>query len=145
MSMEWVRRGHRRELDYAIGLEAAANLLIRAKSARQLDQAVVYNLRLWRLIRAVAQEAPWLVESELLTGTADHVAALLALDAAPCVDPRDLSFVAGRNLALAADLVHPLSLERGRDALVAEWARSDERAGFEEWLLRRLDNAPALA
>ncbi|HTH16449.1 MAG TPA: hypothetical protein VL974_07335 [Magnetospirillum sp.] len=138
MSMEWTRRGDRRAMELSVGLEAAANLLMRAKSARQLDEAVSYNLRLWRTIRNLTEEKPYLVECELLAGTADHVAALLALDAHPCVDPRDLSFVAGRNLALAADLARPETVERSRDALVAEWAHSDARRGFELWLLEGL-------
>lgn len=145
MSVQWIRRSHRLDMDLAIALEAGANLLVRAKSARQLDEAVSFNLRLWRAIRGLALRSPSLSEREVLADTADHVAAMLALDAHPCVDPRDMAFVAGRNMALAADLADPAAAQRGRDALVAEWAAEGGRHRFEGWLLHRLQGATCAA
>jgi len=142
MSVQWIRRDHRLDLDLAVGLEAGANLLVRARSARQLDEAVTFNLRLWRAIRDLAMRCPGMGEREFLAGTADHVAAMLALDAYPSVDPRDMAFVAGRNMALAGDLGGPQAAERHRDALVAEWAAQPGAARFEAWLIERLDAAP---
>lgn len=141
MSVLWIRRDHRLDMDLAVGLEAGANLLVRAKSARQLDEAVSFNLRLWRAIRATALRCPSMGEREFLVDTADHVAAMLALDAFPCVDPRDMAFVAGRNMALAADLAAPQASECYRDALVAEWAGQTKVRQFEHWLLERLPRA----
>lgn len=141
MSVQWIRRDHRLEMDLAVGLEAGANLLIRAKSARQLDEAIIFNLRLWRGIRALALCCPTMAEREFLAATADHVAAMLALDAYPCVDPRDMAFVAGRNMALAGDLAAPSVTECYRDSLVAEWAAQCGRDRFESWLLVRLQHS----
>lgn len=144
MSVLWIRRDHRLDMDLAIGLEVGANLLVRAKSARQLDEAVTFNLRLWRAIRTVALRSPGMGEREFLVGTADHVASMLALDAYPSVDPRDMAFVAGRNMALAGDLAAAQMAERHRDALVAEWAGQNSRHRFEGWLLDRVQQASAL-
>ncbi|MGE5517043.1 MAG: hypothetical protein ACM31D_14635 [Bacteroidota bacterium] len=139
MSVLWTRRDHRLEMLLAVCLDAGANLLVRAKSGRQLDQAVSYNLRLWRLIRGLAAARPHWPESEMLTHVADHVASLLALDAHPCVDPRDMAFVAGRNMSLSCDLAGGASPDHGRDQMVAEWAGSASAEKFEGWLLNRLD------
>lgn len=145
MSVQWIRRDHRLDKDMAVCLEAGANLLLRAKSDRQLDEAVSYNLRLWRTIRALAAERPFWPEREMLMHVADHVASLLALDACPCVDPRDIAFVAGRNLSLAEDWIGPHSAQRVRDQLVAEWAADPSSARFEPWLLNRLAGGTMLA
>lgn len=145
MSVQWIRRDHRLDLVLAVCLDAGANLLVRAKSDRQLDEAVCFNLRLWRSIRELARARPFWPEGEMLTHVADHVATLLALDACPCVDPRDMAFVAGRNMSLASDLAGGALPERGRDHLVAEWAGSSSSARFESWLLDRLAHAVASA
>jgi hypothetical protein len=50
-----------------------------------------------------------------------------------------MAFVAGRNMALAGDLVGGDSAEHARDSLVAEWAASETRSGYERWLIQRLD------
>jgi len=122
----------------AVCLDVAGGLLVRAKSARQLDEAVSYNLRLWRIIRIIACDHHAWPERDMLIHVADHVAAMLALDACPCVDPRDLAFVAGRNMSLACDLAAPTPLERGRDLLVAQWASSDTPLSLEAWLLEQV-------
>lgn len=138
MSVQWIRRDYRLDMDLAVSLEAGANLLMRAKSERQLNEAVSYNLRLWRTIRSLAAARPFWPERDMLMHVADHVASLLALDACPCVDPRDISFVAGRNLSLAEDWAGPRSSDRARDQLAAEWAASPSAVRFEPWLLDRL-------
>ncbi|MCR6630581.1 MAG: hypothetical protein NVV74_11310 [Magnetospirillum sp.] len=138
MSVQWIRRDLRLDMTLAVGLEAAATLLVRAKSVRQLDAAIIYNLRLWRIIRGVALDRPHLSERTQLLDMADHVAAMLALDATPCVDPRDVAFVAGRNLAVAGHLAESQAFDRARDALVTEWAMTDSRNSFEAWLMERL-------
>lgn len=138
MSVQWIRRDHRLDVLLAVCLDAGANLLVRAKSERQLDEAVSYNLRLWRLIRDLARGRSHWPEREMLIHVADHVASLLALDAQPCVDPRDMAFVAGRNLSLSSDLAGSGGSEQGRDLMVAEWADSGSGDKFEGWLLGRL-------
>lgn len=138
MSMQWIRRDHRLDVLLAVCLDAGANLLVRAKSGRQLDEAVSYNLRLWRQIRECARDRPHWPESDAMIHVADHVAALLALDACPCVDPRDIAFVAGRNMSLSCDLAGALPPEHSRDQMVAEWADVGSAVKFETWLLDRL-------
>lgn len=138
MSVQWIRRDHRLDVLLAVCLDAGANLLVRAKSGRQLDESVSFNLRLWRLIRELAYQRPLWPEREAMIHVADHVASLLALDACPCVDPRDMAFVAGRNLSLSCELSGVAAPEHIRDQLVAEWAGSASSAKFERWLLDRL-------
>lgn len=138
MSVQWLRRDHRQDMLLAVCLDAGANLLVRAKSEKQLDEAVSYNLRLWRRIRELACERPQWPEGEMLVEVADHVASLLALDAHPCIDPRDVAFVAGRNFALSCDMASGAGPEAGRDIMVAEWAHMGSGDKFEQWLLARL-------
>lgn len=138
MSVQWLRRDHRQDMLLAVCLDAGANLLVRAKSEKQLDEAVCYNLRLWRRIRELACDRPHWPECEMLVEVADHVASLLALDAHPCVDPRDVAFVAGRNYALSCDMASGASPETNRDMMVAEWADAGSGDRFEHWLLDRL-------
>lgn len=138
MSVQWLRRDHRQDMLLAICLDAGANLLVRAKSEKQLDEAVSYNLRLWRHIRELACALPHWPEREMLVEVADHVASLLALDAHPCVDPRDLAFVAGRNMSLSCDMASGASPENCRDSMVAEWVHMGGGEKFEQWLLARL-------
>lgn len=138
MSVQWLRRDHRQDMLLAVCLDAGANLLVRAKSERQLDEAVSFNLRLWRRIRELACDRPHWPEREMLVEVADHVASLLALDAQPCVDPRDVAFVAGRNFALSCDMASGANPETSRDVMVAEWAHMDSGDRFEQWLLARL-------
>jgi hypothetical protein len=141
MSVQWIRRDHRLDMLLAVCLDAGANLLVRAKSERQLDEAVSYNLRLWRQIRETARLRAHWPERDMLIHVADHVAALLALDACPCVDLRDIAFVAGRNLSLAGELAGAAGPENGRDHFVAEWAEANSTDKFEPWLLDRLVSA----
>ncbi|HLO76029.1 MAG TPA: hypothetical protein VK196_06185 [Magnetospirillum sp.] len=143
MSVQWIRRDHRQDMVLAVCLDAAANLLMRAKSDRQLEEAVSYNLRLWRIIREMARERPLWPDGDMLSHVADHVASLLALDACPCVDPRDMAFVAGRNMSLSCDLAGGGQPDHYRDRLVAEWAGSHSSARFETWMLERLTGAVA--
>lgn len=138
MSVQWIRRDHRLEVVLAVCLDVAGNLLLRAKSERQLDEAVNYNLRLWRAIREMVRDRPHWPECDLLVHVADHVASMLALDASPCVDPRDLAFVSGRNMSLACEMMVGAPLEYGRDVLVADWAAAGSPLRFEVWLLDRL-------
>lgn len=138
MNVQWIRRDQRLDIELGVALEVGADLLVRARSARQLDEAVIYNLRLWRAIRELSQRCPSLNDGELLGDTANHVAILLAVDADPIPDPRDISFVAGRNFSLAGDLAGSVALENGRHALMAEWAAEPGRFRFETWLLARM-------
>lgn len=140
MNVQWIRRDQRLDVELAVALDKGADLLVRARSARQMDEAVVYNLRLWRAIRVLSRQCPGLNDREVLGDTADHVASLLAVEAHP--DPRDLAFVAGRNLSLAEDLAGSSAKDVGRDSMLAQWA--GEAGGgqrFETWLLGRLDRA----
>ncbi|MGE5548604.1 MAG: hypothetical protein ACM33T_16990 [Solirubrobacterales bacterium] len=137
MSVQWIRHDHRLDVELAVAFDTAGRLLTRARSPRQLDQAIVFNLRLWREVRRLAERCPTLADRDELADAADHVATMLVVDASPCPDPRDIAFVAGRNLALAGDLAGTTAAARCRDALLAEWGRGGGHQ-FEEWLLARL-------
>lgn len=141
MNVQWIRRDHRLDIELGVALEVGADLLVRARSARQLDQAVSYNLKLWRAIRELSERCPSLNDREVLGDTAIHIASLLAVDADPIPDPRDISFVAGRNFSLAGDLAGSAALQNGRDALLAEWAAEPGSRRFEAWLLERMNHA----
>lgn len=136
MSMEWIRHDHRLDVELAVALEVGARGLSRARSHRQMEDAITFNLRLWRAIRALALRWPSLCDREVLVDTADHVATMLVVDAAPCPDPRDMAFVAGRNLALARDLAGEVASEVTLGRLIDEWTASGMRS-FEHWLLGR--------
>ncbi|CAA7611300.1 hypothetical protein [Magnetospirillum sp. UT-4] len=139
MNVQWTRHDRRLDVDLAVALQACGQALIRATSAGQLDEAVVLNLRLWRSIRALAGRCASLGDRDVLVDTADHVAGLLAVEALPCPDPRDVAFVAGRNLSLAGDLAGPIALQSGRDRLLAEWAADGAaKRRFEPWVIERL-------
>ncbi len=140
MNVEWRWLGHRLDLELAVALDVTAGRLLAARSAGQLERAVASVLRLWRMTRMLAEGCPTLDERAMLVDAADHVAVLLVADAAPCPDPRDLAFIAGRGLALARDLAGEAATVRARDALLAEWSASSRRR-FEDWLLDRLDVA----
>lgn len=138
MNMEWRWRGHRMDVELAVALDVTAGRLLAARSACQLERAIASVLRLWRMARSLAEECPTLDERAMLIDAADHVAVLLVADSAPCPDPRDLAFIAGRGLALARDLASEAATMRARDALLAEWSESS-RLRFEDWLLDRLE------
>lgn len=141
MNVQWIRRDHRLDIELGVALELGGGLLVKARSAGQLDDAIIFNLRLWRAIRVLSQRCPSLNDRELLADTADHIASLLAVEAEPLPDPRDVAFVAGRNLSLASDLAGSAALESGRDALLAQWAAEPGRCRFDAWLLARLSCA----
>lgn len=138
MNVQWIRRDHRLDIELGVALEVGGGMLVKARSARQLDDAIVYNLRLWRAIRGLSQRCPGLNDREVLADTADHIASLLAVEPDPLPDPRDVAFVAGRNLSLAGDLAGSAALESGRDSLLAQWAAEPGRSRFDAWLLARL-------
>jgi hypothetical protein len=140
MKVQWQRHDHRLDVELAVALEAAGRDLIRARAPAQLDRAIALNLRLWRAVRRLAECCPTLDDRDLMADWADHVAIMLVAEATPCPDPRDLSFVVGRNLSLARDLAGAAAVELARDRLIAEW--SNQSGGrFEEWLLQRIDQA----
>lgn len=144
MNVQWQRHDHRLDVQLAVALELAAHRLARAKCPDQLDRAIVLNLRLWRAVRRLAERFPALDDREVLGETADYIAVMLVAEATPAPDLRDVTFVAGRNLALARDLAGETAANRARDHLVAEW--SDQSAGrFDDWLVARLGHAAASA
>ncbi|MGE5503290.1 MAG: hypothetical protein ACM31L_02595 [Actinomycetota bacterium] len=146
MTAIWNRPGGRLDAELAVALDATARCLVRARSPRQLEQAVVYTLRLWRAVRRLAPAHPDPDRRELLRDTADHVATMLVLDPRPCPDPRDLAFIAGRCLSLAEHLAGPSAMAGARAALLGRWAADDRHDSFEEWLLGRFQSdsqAPA--
>lgn len=137
MSVQWIGHGRRLDIEASVALEQGWRQLVQARSPQQLDSAIVYNLRLWRTLRDLALAHPVLNVGESLEETADHVATMLVLDASPNPDPRDVAFVAGRDLAVANDLLPPPVRARARDGMISEWSASDG-GRFEEWLLDRL-------
>lgn len=137
MTAVWTRPGNRLDVELAVALELGALHFTRAHSPRQLEQAISFNLRLWRAIRRLVLVRPDLCEREALADTADHVATMLVVDAAPCPDPRDLAFIAGRNTALARDLAGRSATERALADLMGSWEGGPR--GFDRWLIERLD------
>lgn len=140
MSIQWLRRDHRLDVELAVALEHGWRIIVHARAPRQIDRAVAYNLRLWRIVRQMTQRCPNLNDRESLVDTADHVATLLLAESGPCPDSRDMSFIAGRNLSLARDMAGGAAADLARDALMAEWGRSSSER-FETWLLTRLEQA----
>lgn len=140
MSVQWLRHDNRIDVELAVALEHGWRLIVQARAPRQVDRAVAYNLRLWRIVRSLAQRCPSLNDRESLIDTADHIATMLVADIGSCPDSRDLSFIAGRNLSLARDMAGDRAADLSRDALLAEWGRSSSDR-FETWLLGRLDRA----
>jgi hypothetical protein len=141
MNVQWIRRDHRLDIELGVALGLGGDMLVKARTARQLDEAIVYNLRLWRSVRMLSQCCPGLNDREILADTADHIASMLAVGADPSPDPRDVSFVAGRNFSLAGDLAGAAALENGRDSMLALWAAEPGKARFDSWLLGRLGGA----
>jgi hypothetical protein len=138
MNAPWTRQDYRLDVELSVALDLAARHLTQARSNRQLDHAVTFNLRLWRLVRRLAEVCPSLIERDMLVDAADHVAMMLVVDAHPCPDPRDLAFIAGRNLSLARDLAGQVAADCGLGDLLARWSDAGAGPGFEPWLLDRL-------
>lgn len=139
MNALWTRPGLRPDVELAVALELSAYELTRAKSPRQLEQAISLNLRLWRTLRQLT-EVGWAVcRRETLADTADHVVTMLVAEATPCPDPRDLAFIAGRNLALARDLAGKSAAESAMAALMSGWGGAGGGINaFVLWLIGRL-------
>lgn len=140
MKVHWQRHDHRLDVELAVALEVGARALVKAKSAAQLDRAIVVNLRLWQAVRRLADRCPALDGREMLAATADHVAIMLVAEAVPHPDPRDVAFVAGRSLSLARDLAGEAAANRARDGLVAQWS-AGPACRFEDWMVDRLAGA----
>lgn len=137
MNVHWRWHDHRLDVELAVALEAVGIRLAAARSPAQLESAIRATLRLWRVVRALAERCPTLDDRDVLAETADHMAVLLVVDARPCPDPRDIAFVAGRGLSLARDLAGEAAAAGARDSLMAEWSASS-RLSFEDWLVDRL-------
>jgi len=138
MTIHWMPKSTCRDSELAVGLNACADLLLRASSLTQMEEAVKANLRLWRSIRERCLRNPHFREAEELIDSADHIASMLAADSRSEPQPRDIAFVAGRNMALASDLAPDNEVETVRLALMREWSAEGGRAGFEAWLLGRI-------
>lgn len=138
MSVQWTRHGHKLDATLSVAFEMGHRRLVAARSPAQLDQAITYNLRLWRTARRLAERGNGVSAREDVTDTADLVATLLVVDAAPLPDPRDVDFIAGRDLAIARELAAGSAADRARDTLIAEWSASG-RGRFEDWLLAKVD------
>ncbi|HSV29904.1 MAG TPA: hypothetical protein VLL76_10100, partial [Candidatus Omnitrophota bacterium] len=97
MSVQWTRHGQRLEAELAVAFEMGYRRLVRARSPGQLDQAITYNLRLWRAARRLALTGRTAGVREDVPDTADLVASLLVAAPKACPDPRDMDFIAGRD------------------------------------------------
>lgn len=137
MTAVWMRPGNRLDVELAVALDMGARLLTRARSPRQLDQAISYNLRLWRSVRRLAEFHSVLIEREILADAADHVAVMLVVDSSPCPDPRDITFIAGRNIAVARDLAGLAASQRGLAEMLGDWSGAGR---LETWLLERIES-----
>ncbi len=138
MTIHWMPRSVSRDAELAVALNACADLLLRASAATQMDEAVHANLRLWRSIRERCLRNPPFREAEELIDSADHVASLLAAESRSEPHPRDIAFVAGRNMALASDLAAESDIESARMALLRDWSAEVGRARFEAWVIGRV-------
>lgn len=141
MSVQWTRHGQKLDATLAVAFEMGHRRLVAAKSPRQLDQAITYNLRLWRTARRLAERGSGVSAREDVTDTADLVATLLVLEPKPLPDPRDVDFVAGRNLSIARELAEGSAAARARDTLISEWT-TDGSGSFEDWLLTKVEEGP---
>lgn len=141
MSVQWTRHGQKLDATLSVAFEMGHRRLVAARSPAQLDQAITYNLRLWRMARRLAERGNGVSAREDVTDTADLVATLLVVDAAPLPDPRDVDFIAGRDLAIARELAGGWAAERARDTLIFEWS-TDGAGAFEDWLLSKIEGAP---
>jgi len=138
MTIQWRPRVGREDLELAVALNACADLLLRAQTNAQMDEAVRANLRLWRTIRERCMQHPLDYDADELMDSADHVAALLAAEYQSTPHPRDIAFVAGRNLALAGDFGADADVQGRFAHLMRQWSESGDRARFENWLLHRV-------
>jgi hypothetical protein len=149
MTVTLTRPAIRLDVELAVALELASQQLVRASCPEQLDRAVTFNLRLWRVIRGMVGLRPTLSDRQALMDTADHIATMLVVDASPACDSRDISFVAARNAGLAGDLASPTAIHRAFSELLNGWVDGERlnqtRPGpgpggkdFECWLLERI-------
>lgn len=138
MTIHWMPGSVRRDAELAVALNACADQLLRATAVTQMEEAVRANLRLWRSIRERCLRNPTFREADELVDSADHVASLLAAESRIEPHPRDIAFVAGRNMALASDLAEDADIETARLALMREWSSEAGRARFESWLIGRI-------
>lgn len=136
MSIHWFRHDAQVDIELAVALEHGWRMVVTARAAGQIERATSYNLKLWRIVRGLALRWPGLNVRDSLVDTADHVATMLMAEGGP--DPRDLAFIAGRNLSLARDTAAERTIELGRDALLAEWGRCSG-GRFEPWLLGQIE------
>lgn len=138
MTIHWMPKSASRDAELAVALNACAEQLLRASAATQMEEAVRANLRLWRSIRERCLRNPAFREAEELIDSADHVASLLAAESRIDPHPRDIAFVAGRNMALASDLADESDIETARLALMHAWSAESGRNRFEAWLIGRV-------
>ncbi|OAN44349.1 hypothetical protein [Magnetospirillum moscoviense] len=138
MTIHWMPRNASRDAELAVALNACADQLLRASTQGQLEEAVFANLRLWRSIRELCLRNPAFREADELIDSADHVASLLAAQGQLEPHPRDIAFVAGRNMALAGDLAEEQGVETARLALMRDWSVEGGRTRFESWLIGRI-------
>jgi hypothetical protein len=138
MTIHWGRPDPRQDVELAVALNSCADLLLKARTEEQVDEAIRANLRLWRSIRERCLRNPAFREAEELIDSADHVTTLLAAETHAIPHPRDVAFVAGRNMALASELADDARIEDGRLGLLRQWSTDEKRQRFESWLLGRI-------
>jgi hypothetical protein len=127
----WIANGSRLDVELAVALEIAALRMARSTTAAEREEALAYNLRLWRSIRHLAAGAPDMEDREGLAATAGLVEG-----------ERDGTLLAERNVAHAGKLAGRAATQGALRRLLEQWShhrRSDASAEFSRWLLDRMD------
>lgn len=127
----WVANGSRLDVELAVALEIAALRIGRAATSAERDEALAYNLRLWRAIRQLAAGAPEVEDREGLVATARLAEG-----------ESDGGLLAGRNIAHAHALAGRAATQGALRCLLEQWGRhrrTAPAAEFSRWLLDRMD------
>lgn len=145
MTVQWTHHTRRLGVELAVALDTGARLLNRATSPEQVEAAVLYNLGLWRRIKALAAADAHAGNAEALEAAADHITTMLLVEASPWPNGRDVAIIAIHNAALAGDIAGRTAIAAAATRLRSQWS-AESPLSFERWLLNRLDaHAPTLS
>lgn len=137
--MALIRKGHRVAMDLAVALEVATLHLAQARPGEQMDRAVSFNRRLWQSVRRLASVAADVEEREAMLITAAQAERGLTDGASREIHAPGLI---DSNRRLASLLAGRFSSTGALRELLEAWNReraAASAAGFEAWLLDRLD------
>jgi len=136
----WIDRGRRLDIELSVALEIGRHQMDRAETARQRDEAIRYNSRLWAAIRHLAYGAPLVEDRDGLVAGAGQV-----------LDSPEPHRIRHFNTLHAARLARRAATGGALRGLLGEWDsyRADRpRAELGAWLLDRFEaqcQAPPMA